>query len=204
MAGKGDAREKLHKAIRDRGWWQEFRRRVDELVADDNLTRAAAERVAGEEFSQRLADDAAAAAIDQTPGKRSYVQDAEWAYQHLDDANLQRNEAPSAGAWSLLKRARVDPSVLDAPLMLAAKRADADAEEHAIQGDCQRTDAELSGLIDRLLAAQPIDERADEIMRTYCPDRVQALIDALTARLEAQRNAGDAPPHDGLGRGKGP
>jgi hypothetical protein len=92
-------------------------------------------------------------AVDRTTGKRSYLQDAEWAYQNLDRAeSMGMDEAPSAGAWSLLQRAHRDPSVLDSPMMLLAKRQQADAEEQLIRKDLERMEAELQGLIEKLLS----------------------------------------------------
>jgi hypothetical protein len=97
--------------------------------------------------------------IDRTTGKRLYLDDAEWAYQNLDRAHvIEIDEAPSAGAWSLLQRARKDPSVLDAPMMLRAKRRQADEEERLIQKDLVRREEEMQAMIDRLLVGATVEQ----------------------------------------------
>lgn len=152
-------RQEFEDRYRRTGQWAEFLTRFEHywpLKRAKGLTRDEAfDELAG----IFLQEDRDAAGIpepdpelDRRTGRLTYVQCAEWAFENLDRPKVPKHEAPSLGAWNLLERARKDPSILDAPLMLAAKKRAVDDEEREIQKDCTFRETQLTQLIDRLLA----------------------------------------------------
>lgn len=83
----------------------------------------------------------------------TYLQDAQWVYQNISLADVTAADAPSAGAWWLLLQARDDPKILREAMLVLARKSDVDDDaERGIQAESQRTDSELTEMIEMLAA----------------------------------------------------
>ena len=130
------------------GTWTEFWLGLTRYAKSHGCSPEAGFSAYAEIYKQNAA---VRAEVKSAPGQLTFVQCAEWAFENLG-REVEPEEAPSAGAYSLLIRAKADPSVLDQPLMLASKRRADEERDREIERWSDVTEKQIRELIDKLLA----------------------------------------------------